>query len=280
MFYVKSATIAFVKISACIIAFNEEDKIAAAVRSLDWADEILVVDSESTDDTRAIAAALGAKILIHRWHGFSKQKQYAADQAAHDWVFSLDADERVSETLQAEIIALKNSDEKDLADGYRLPRLSFYMNRPIRHGGWYPDWQLRFYNRRKGLWKDVLIHESVQMNTGATVKKMRGDILHYTVENASHHHRMIGERYAPLAAAQMFERGKKASAFKVATVGLTTFLQTYILKGGFLDGLAGFCIARFAAHHAFLKYLLLRELNEQQTNAKSQIKKVPAGSDN
>ena len=257
------------KISACIIAYNEENKIAEAIESVIWADEILIVDSESTDETRKIAESLGAKVLIKKWAGFSKQKQFAADCAAHDWIFSLDADERVSDRLKAEILKLKSSPENDLANGYRIPRLSFYMNRPIRHGGWYPDWQLRFFNRRRGKWKDVLIHESVQMNEGAKVEKLSGDILHHTVENASHHHRMIGMRYAPLAAQQMFERGRKTSAFKVATVGTTTFLQNYILKRGLLDGFAGFCIARFAAHHAFLKHLLLWEMQNQ--NPKSQV---------
>ncbi len=270
MFLVNSATIAFVKISACIIAFNEEKNIADAVKSVAWADEILVVDSESTDRTRAIAASLGAKVLTQEWLGFSKQKQFAADRAAHDWIFSLDADERVSDELTAEILKLKTAAENDLADGFKVPRLSFYMNRPIRHGGWYPDWQLRFFNRRCGIWKDVLIHESVRMADGAAIEKLRGDILHYTVENAAHHHRMIGERYAPLAAEQMFRRGKKSSAVKIATVGATTFLQNYFLKAGFLDGLPGFCIARFAAHHAFLKYLLLWEMQKQNSNRKSQ----------
>jgi glycosyltransferase involved in cell wall biosynthesis len=265
MFSLNFATIPLVKISVCIIAFNEENKIAQAIESVAWADEILIVDSESTDRTRPIAESLGAKVLTKKWAGFSKQKQYAADCAAHDWIFSLDADERVSSELKAEILRLKNSSENDLADGYRIPRLSFYMNRPIRHGGWYPDWQLRFFNRRQGKWKDVLIHESFQINEGAKIEKLNGDILHYTVENASHHHRMIGTRYAPLAAIQMFERGKKTSALKVATVGTTTFLQNYILRGGFLDGFAGFCIARFAAHHAFLKYLLLWELQNQKS---------------
>ncbi len=265
MFSLNFATIPLVKISVCIIAFNEENKIAQAIESVAWADEILIVDSESTDRTRPIAESLGAKVLTKKWAGFSKQKQYAADSAAHDWIFSLDADERVSGELKAEILRLKKSSENDLADGYRIPRLSFYMNRPIRHGGWYPDWQLRFFNRRQGKWKDVLIHESFQINEGAKIEKLNGDILHYTVENASHHHRMIGTRYAPLAAIQMFERGKKTSALKVATVGTTTFLQNYILRGGFLDGFAGFCIARFAAHHAFLKYLLLWELQNQKS---------------
>ncbi len=262
------------KISAVIIAFNEEQKIAEAIKSVDWADEILVVDSESTDRTREIAESLGAKVLIEKWQGFSKQKQFAADSATHDWIFSLDADECVSEELKSEILQLKNLTKNQLADGYKIPRLSFYMNHPIRHGGWYPDWQLRFFNRQKGKWKDVLIHESVEMQTDAAVEKLNGDILHYSVENASHHHRMIGERYAPLSARQMFERGRRTSALKIATVGLTTFLQTYVLKAGFLDGLAGFCIARFAAHHAFLKHLLLWEMQVQNPESRVQSPKT------
>ncbi|MEO6588796.1 MAG: glycosyltransferase family 2 protein [Pyrinomonadaceae bacterium] len=243
------------KISAVIIAFNEEEKIAAAIKSVKWADEILLVDSESTDRTTEIAKKLGAKILTQKWLGFSKQKQFAVDNTAHDWIFSLDADEVVSDKLRDEILKLKTLEIA--ADGYKIPRLSFYMNRAIKHGGWYPDWQIRFFNRRNGKWKDVLIHESVEIN--GKVEKLSGDILHYSVENAAHHHKMIGERYAPLAAQQMFDRGRRTSPLKIATAGTTAFLQTYFLKGGFLDGLAGFAIARFAAQHAFLKHLMLWE---------------------
>jgi len=248
-----------VKISACIIAFNEEKNIAGAIESVDWADEILLIDSESTDRTREIAKSMGAKVLSQEWLGFAKQKQFASDCAEFDWVLSLDADERVSPELKDEILRLKQFSLNDLADGYKSPRLSFYMNRPIRHGSWYPDWQLRFFNRKKGFWKDVLIHESFKMQDGARVKKLSGDVLHYSIENAAHHHRMIGERYAPLAALQMLEQGKQTSTLKIMTAGLTAFLQTYLLRLGFLDGLAGFCIARFAAHHSFLKHLILWE---------------------
>lgn len=254
------------KISAVIITFNEEENIADAIKSLVWADEVLVVDSESTDRTRAIAESLNAKVLTKRWEGFSQQKQFAVDSAAHDWIFSLDADERVSDLLKTEILKLKNQSESTLASGYKIPRLTFYMNRWIRHGGWYPDWQLRFFDRRRGKWKDVLIHESVEMQENARIEKLSGDILHYSIPNADYHNRMIAVRYAPLAARQMFERGRKTSALKISTAGLIAFLQTYILKLGFLDGFPGFCIARFAAHHAFLKHLLLWEIQE---NSKS-----------
>ncbi len=254
------------KISACIITFNEEKNIAEAVKSVSWADEIIVVDAESIDKTREIAESLGARILTNKWQGFSKQKQFATDSAENDWVFSLDADERVSEKLKGEILKLKNLSEITLADGFRVPRLTYYMNRPIRYSGWYPDWQLRFFNRKKGKWKDVLIHESVEMQKDAKVGKLNNDILHYSVENAAQHHRMIGERYAPLAAEQMFQRGKKTSAVKIATASLTAFFQTYVLKCGFLDGLPGFCIARFAAHHAFLKHLFLWEMQKKSNS--------------
>lgn len=249
------------QISAVIIAFNEEEKIARAIESVKWADEILVVDSESTDRTREISADLGARVVIQKWLGFSKQKQFATDAALNDWIFSLDADEIVSDELKNEILQLNDS-PNNLADGYKIPRLSFYLDRPIRHSGWYPDWQLRFFNRQKGKWKDVVIHESFQVN--GKIDKLKGDLLHYSVENAAHHHRMIGERYAPLAAEQMFARGKRTSPLKISTVGLTTFFQTYFLKLGFLDGLAGFSIARFAAHHAFLKHLMLWELQQKK----------------
>ncbi len=252
------------KISAVIITYNEEKNIAQAIKSVAWADEILIVDSESTDETRKISESLGVKVFINKWQGFSQQKQFAVDRASHDWIFSLDADERVSDKLKTEILQLKNTPENKLTDGYKIPRLSFYMSRPIRHGGWYPDWQLRFFNRRKGKWKNILIHESVQMQENAKTEKLTGDILHYSFENAAHHHKMIGTRYAPLAARQMYERGKRTSPIKIAAAGSAAFLQTFILKGGFLDGLAGFTIARFAAHHAFLKHLILWEMQESE----------------
>ena len=259
MFYINSATIFGVKISACIITFNEEKTIAEAIKSVDWADEILIVDSNSSDKTREIAESLGAKVILQDWLGFSKQKQFAVDRAENDWILSIDADERISEELKTEILKIKSQTENNLADGYKIPRLSFYMNRPIRHGGWYPDRQLRFFNRKRGKWKDVLIHESVEMQKDSKIEKLKEDVLHYSVENAAYHHRLIGERYAPLAAEQMFERGKRTSKLKIATAGFTAFFQTYFLKAGFLDGFPGFCIARFAAHHAYLKHLLLWE---------------------
>jgi len=250
------------KISATIITFNEEKNIEQAILSLSWADEIVVVDSNSTDRTVEISKRLGAKAVIQPWLGFSKQKQFAVDQAENDWIFSLDADEIVSKGLADEIRKLSAMDPFSLATAYRIPRLTFYMERAIRHSGWYPDSQIRFFDRRNAKWKDVLIHESIEVLAGR-MEYLRNDILHYSIENAAHHHRMIGERYAPLAAKQMFEKGRTTTQFRVRTAGAITFLQTYLLKLGFLDGFPGYCIARFAAHHAFMKHLLLWEMQCQ-----------------
>jgi glycosyltransferase involved in cell wall biosynthesis len=251
-----------VQISAVIIAFNEQQNIAAAIRSVDFADEIVVIDSESTDRTREIAAEMGARIVINPWPGFAGQKQFAVDQAAHDWIFSLDADERVSDELRDEILRIKASDE--VADGYKISRLTFYMGRAIKHGDWYPDRQLRFFDRKKGRWNDALIHESVDMQPGARIGIIDADILHYSVEGPAHHHQMIGERYAPLAARQLFEAGKTTSPAAIVVRSWFSFIRTYFLKAGFLDGFPGFCIAYFAAHHTFMKYLLLYEMSKQQ----------------
>jgi len=252
------------KISATIITFNEEPNIKAACESVAWADEIVVVDSESTDRTREVAKACGARVIVNPWPGFGAQKQFAVDQAQHDWIFSLDADERVSDNLRKAIELLKQRPETEIADGFLVSRRTFYQQRWIRGGGWYPDRQLRLFNRTKGRWKQRHIHESVAMNSGARVEELNGDLLHYTSPNAAHHHRVIGDRYAPLAAQQMYEEGRRTSIFSVASAGPAAFIRSFILKGGFRDGFAGFTIASFAAHHAFLKHLIAWE--KQTTN--------------
>jgi glycosyltransferase involved in cell wall biosynthesis len=247
-----------VKISAVIIAFNEEKNIADAIRSVEWADEIIVVDSESTDSTREIAGTLGARVVVNAWPGFSEQKQFAADLASNDWVLSLDADERVSEELKTEIEAITSG--HSAADGYRIPRLSYYLGRPIRHGGWYPDLQLRLFDRRKGRWNGAVIHESVSMADGSSVGRLRGELIHYTVEDLAHHERMIAERYAPLGALRMFQEGRRSSPAMAVASAWFTFIRTYILKLGVLDGFGGLCIAYFAAHNTFLKHAMLIEM--------------------
>jgi len=253
------------KISATIITLNEAANIRNACQSLAWADELIVVDSGSADATVKIAEDCGARVITRAWPGFAAQKQFATEAAAHDWIFSLDADERVSDELQASIAKLREEPDTQLADGYRIPRRSYYQERWIKGGGWYPDWQLRLFRKSRGRWEPRHIHESVKLDSGARVEKLAGDILHYSVRDATHHHRMIGERYAPLAAQQMLEEGRYTSAFKIAAAAPAAFIRSYILKGGFRDGLAGLSIASFAAHHAFLKHLLLWEKQKAES---------------
>ena len=250
------------KISAVIIACNEEKKIGDAIRSVAWADEVLVIDSESTDRTKEIAENLGAMVVIRPWPGFAKQKQFGVDTAKYDWIFSLDADEQVSPELEKEIVAIR--DTPTHADGYRISRLSYYMGRAIRHSGWYPDRQLRLFDRRRGSWSKVLIHESVKLAEGAVSKELKGEIIHFSMDSAAHHNAMISERYAPLAAQQMLLNGRRTSWLRIAVAGPIAFMSAFVLKAGFLDGLPGFCIARFAAHNAFMKHLCLWELQNKK----------------
>ena len=252
------------KITATIITLNEELNIQKACESVSWADEIVVVDSSSTDSTREIATGAGARVIVNEWPGFADQKQFAVEQAKHDWIFSLDADERVSDELRGSIERLRSKDESELADGYQIARRTFYQGRWIRGGGWYPDRQLRLFKKTHGHWKKRHIHESVEMNPGARVETLDGDLLHFTVRDAAYHHKMIGERYAPLAARQMFEEGRRTSTLTIATAAPSAFIRSLILKAGFRDGLAGLSIASFAAHHAFLKHLMLWEMQNKK----------------
>jgi glycosyltransferase involved in cell wall biosynthesis len=253
------------EISATIITLNEESNIKAACESVAWADEIVVVDSNSTDRTRELAEACGARVITNAWPGFGAQKQFAVEHAKYQWIFSLDADERVTPELNDSIKALRDTPDAKLADGYFLARRSQYQGRWIRGGGWYPDWQLRLFRKNRGHWKPRHIHESVQMDASARTEKLSGDLLHYTVRDAAYHHKMIGERYAPLAARQMFEDGERTSTLGVAAAGPLAFLRSLVLKGGFRDGFAGFSIASFAAHHAFLKHLMLWEMQQPRS---------------
>jgi len=251
------------KISAIVITFNEEQNIRAALESLRWADEIIVVDSESVDRTVEIARSFTDRIFVRAWPGYSAQKNFAAEQASFDWVFSLDADERVSDELMRELEQIKQISEPQ-ATGFEMPRLTFYLGRWIKHSGWYPDYKLRLYNRQRSRWTGDFVHESIEVD--GRVDRLKGNLLHYTVHNASEHHLRI-DRYTTLAANEMYERGKRASIASIVFTPFMTFIRSYIVKLGFLDGLQGFAIARFAAHYAFLKNLKLWEKRDGKQKA-------------
>ncbi|HOL69798.1 MAG TPA: glycosyltransferase family 2 protein [Bryobacteraceae bacterium] len=244
------------KISATIITCDEERNIARAIESLRCCDEIVVVDSGSTDRTVEIAARLGARVIESPWPGYAKQKNLAASQASYDWIFSIDADEALSEALEAEIWQLKKNGPEH--DAYTMPRLAQYLGRWILHSGWYPDRKVRLYNRNKATWVGDFVHESVQVE--GSIGHLKSNLLHYTCDSLSEHLRTL-DRYTTLAAQEVVARGKKPSWPNLILEPTWTFLQTYFLKLGFLDGVEGLTIAYMAATYTFLKYAKARNMS-------------------
>ena len=242
------------KITATVITLNEEHNIAEALQSLSWADEIIVVDSESTDRTVELARRSTDRVFIRPWPGYSAQKNFAADEAANDWIFSLDADERVSPELADQIKKLKLGIPGPAA--FAMPRLTSYLGRWIKHSGWHPDYKVRLYDRKRASWQGDYVHEALEVD--GQVERIKGNILHYTVRDASEHHLRM-DRYTTLAAMQMVSRGKHVSVASLLLSPAVVFLRSYILKLGFLDGTPGLAIARFAAHYEFLKHLKVWE---------------------
>jgi len=248
------------KITATVITRNEEHNIADALESLSWADEIIVVDSQSTDRTVEIARRFTDRVFVRPWPGYSAQKNFAAEQASNDWIFSLDADERVSPELTKRILDLKSHVEPEPA-GFEMPRRTFYLGRWIKHSGWWPDHKVRLYDRRHARWRGDFVHEALDVK--GLVKTLDGKLLHYTVRDASEHHLRM-DRYTTLAAEELFTRGKRASIGSLLVSPMVVFLRSYVFKLGFLDGIPGLAIARFAAHYEFLKNLKLWEMRPQR----------------
>jgi glycosyltransferase involved in cell wall biosynthesis len=238
-----------VKITATIITLNEERNVARAIESLRCADEILILDSGSEDRTVELAEKLGARVIEAGWRGYAGQKNWAAEQATHDWILSLDADEALSESLEAEIWNVKKSGPRYAA--YTMPRLARYLGRWILHSGWYPDRKVRLYDRRKAKWVGDFVHESVESD--GPVGHLQGNILHFTCDSLSEHLRTL-DRYTTLAAQELAARKVKVPLSKVILDPAWTFVKAYFLQRGFLDGLEGLTISYMAAFYTFLKY--------------------------
>lgn len=238
-----------IRISAAIITFNEERNIARVIESLRCCDEILVLDSGSNDRTVEIATKLGARVVEASWHGYAAQKNIAAQLATHDWVLALDADESLSEALEAEIWQIKKSGPQ--FDGYTMPRLAQYLGRWILHGGWYPDRKVRLFDRRKAKWVGQYVHESVQVN--GKIGHLESNILHFTCSSLSEHLKSM-DRYTTLAAEGLVAQGAKITLGKILVDPPWTFFRSYVLQRGFLDGLEGLAIAYMAAFYNFVKY--------------------------
>ncbi len=244
------------KITATIITLNEERNVARAIESLRCCDEILIVDSGSTDRTVELAEKLGVRVMEASWLGYAAQKNLAAERASNEWILSLDADEALSEALEAEIWNLKKTGPE--CDAYTMPRLARYLGRWIYHSGWYPDRKVRLYRRDKAKWVGDFVHESVQPS--GKVGHLNSNILHFTCESLSEHVKTM-DRYTTLAAQELAARKVKVSLVKLFLDPAWTFIKTYFFQAGFLDGAEGLTIAQMAAFYTFLKYSKARNMS-------------------
>jgi glycosyltransferase involved in cell wall biosynthesis len=243
------------KVTATVITLNEAAHIEACLASVAWADEILVVDSGSTDGTADLARAKGARVIVRDWPGYANQKNFAAGEAAHDWIISVDADERVTPELGTEIRQTIASDNGTA--GFRIPRVTWHLGRWIRTTDWYPDPQLRLYDRRRARWKPKTVHESVAAD--GNVGRLHHDLQHFAYRDISHHH-LTMDRYTTLAAKEMAEAGRRASVFDLTVHPAAAFLRNYFVRRGMLDGVPGLIISSMNAYYVFLKFAKLRAL--------------------
>jgi glycosyltransferase involved in cell wall biosynthesis len=243
-------------LSAVLIAQNEEMKIQDALASVSFCDEIVVVDSGSVDRTRQIAEAAGARVIVNApWPGFVAQRNFAVDAARYEWILALDADERITPALRDEIQALRGRSLTQA--GYRIPRVAFYLDRWIRATDWYPDPQIRLFDRRRGRWEGFLVHESVRVR--GEVGRLRSDMEHHPYADISAHMRKI-DRYTTLWAMQAHEAGRCTGSFELATSPLWAFFRNYVLKGGIRLGRTGLTVSAMNSYYTYTKLAKLEEL--------------------
>lgn len=243
-------------LSICIICFNEERNIRRCLESCSWADEIVVVDAMSQDDTVQIARQFTDRVFQKHWTGYVDQKSFALSKAEGEWILSIDADEEITESLRDEIKA--EVSRPNSLDGYRIPRRSYYQGRWIKHSGFYPDRQLRLFKRSLGHWVGGRVHERVQIQ--GQVGTLRNDLLHYPYGGIISGQLRTVNGFSSLLAEDMHERGKRYNLFLLLCRPLLKFMEVYFLKQGFLDGLAGFIIAVTSAYAMFVRYIKLREI--------------------
>ena len=237
-----------IRLSGIVITKNEAHNLHACLESLSFCDEIVVVDSGSTDGTQEIARHHGARLIERDWPGYGPQKEFARREARGEWVLSLDADERVTPALREEILAALAS---PAFDAYEMPRLSTFLGRPMRHSGWWPDYCLRLFRKDVGSFPDVLVHESVK--TSAAVGRFAGHIDHHTVQSLDDLFRK-SDQYSTLGAQMVLKRGRRVRITTPVLRSMATFLKMYVLKRGFLDGPEGFFNACVQSQTVFWKY--------------------------
>jgi (heptosyl)LPS beta-1,4-glucosyltransferase len=242
------------KLSVTVITKNEAADLAAALTSVRWADEIVVVDSDSTDDTVAIARQFTDRVVVQPWQGYIAQKNLAASLASHDWILSLDADERVTPELAEAIRAAVASPQHA---AYRLRRVTWHLGRWMRSTDWYPDYQTRLYDKRHAGWAGRYVHEAVAVN--GTLGELAGELQHFAYRDIGDHLETI-DRYTTLAAQQMHESGRRTGVVQIAMHPPLAFLRNYLLRGGFSDGVPGLIVSTMNAYYVFLKFAKLWQL--------------------
>lgn len=243
-------------VSVIVITHNEEENIRECLESVRWADEIIVVDSYSTDNTVPYARKYTRKIFKQRWDGFGKTKNFALSKAKGEWVLSLDADERVTPELAHEIQQVVRTNDSAYS-AFSVPRKAFFLGRWIKHCGWYPGRVVRLFKRTAARFTETQVHESVHVS--GSIGQLRNNILHYTDPNL-HHYFEKYNRYTSLAANDMAARGDRFSLGRLLFRPAWTFFRMYVLRAGFLDGLEGFILCRLSASYVFTKYAKLWEI--------------------
>jgi len=244
------------KLSVIIITYNEEENIKHCLESVKWSDEIVIVDSFSSDKTVEIAREFTPKVFQNKWTNFSEQKNLALEKASNEWVLSVDADERATAKLKEEILTILNSEFQSF-NGYYIPRRNHYLGRWIRHCGWYPDYKLRLFRRAKGRFNERTVHESVVVE--GRKGHLKSHLNHYSYKNLSDHLGRI-DKFSSLAAEEMFTQGKRARVFDLLFRPLTRFIKMYLIKRGYLDGIYGLIVSLMGSFYVFMKYLKLWEL--------------------
>lgn len=246
------------KLSVTVITYNEEAKIHDALASVKWADEIVVVDSYSTDRTVEVCKGFTDKVYFKEFIGFGGLKNLATDMASHDWVLNLDSDERVTDELRREIEAVLSGDPD--ADGYAIPRKNYFLGRWVRHCGWYPDYRsMQLFHRKRGRFTDDLVHERFVLNPGGRKAYLKGHIIQHPFLDLK---QFVGKniRYAGLRAEELLRQGRTFRFYQLLTHPAFMFLKMYVLRAGFLDGAVGLIIATAYTYFTFVKYACLWEL--------------------
>lgn len=244
-------------LTLCVITRDAASDLALCIGSVPFADEVLVVDSGSRDDTVEIARGLGARVLHHDWPGFGPQKNFAVGNARNDWVLCLDADERLSPELAASMRTVLDRQDAARAHGYTMARRNRFLGRWLQHGEGYPDWNLRLFDRRQGRWSEDAVHEHVLVN--GKVERVNGDLLHASAESLEHYLDKQN-RYTTLQAEALHARGERPRVARMVLSPLVRFVRFYVFRLGFLDGIPGLVHILIGCGNSFMKYAKLREL--------------------